>query len=1331
MRSPEPEGLDFYLDRLRSGTSKIEILREISESTESISKGVKLAGLHNAVRKNKLAKLPIIGRILKLFVASDGNSFAERRLRVIEQQVFALGSELGARLERIEGSLNGFRDLNPPQDPRSTNLAEGFSTRNPVVHGHIGLRESKEPSDKIVDDVVESVVRRQLVEPRIDVDPVITPTPPGERTLYYYVDHTVRCPVNTGMQRVARRLAAALVAKGERVRFVKWDLKSQELVLIASDELDYLAKWGGPSLTLAQKETYATDSQERSVAPFHKLGEGSWLLVPEVTHITFQPTAMTLSVLETGKKHGLKVAFVFYDATPLRRHELIGMANAHATYMQQLLLADLVIPISHWVAKDLLSYWRYHQLATRAAGPCVRTIALPGESQLAGRAGTTEGRPTGEPFILCVGSIVPHKNQLSLVRAFNLFCAVNPSSTWRLLLAGSLHDDVKAEFTAMTSSNAKIKYLGAIDDEELTQLYHACSFTAFPSVLEGFGLPILESLWFGKPCVCANFGAMAEVAADGGCLEVDTTDVEELRAAISELIGDPSKLTALTAEATNRSIETWPQYASKLVENLDELNSPLSKLGNIYYFVDHTCKYASNTGIQRVTRALARSLLEQGANLIPVKWSAEQQSVIAISDEERDHLERWNGPKASQWSPWISIEKVTPRDWLLVPELTHFYTAVIHDFGIKAGLRCAWIFYDCIPWKMRQIYSQAATDAHEEYMTSLSRVERVFAISKFSRNDLLGYLTARDVRCGEIEERLKACVLPGEFLETKRVLSSKRRPESGSIRILSVGTVEPRKNHLRLLEAVKIAQTRTKLSIELVIAGGDPFPDLASQIQERVDSIKGATWIRRIDDRGLQERYLNCDFTVYPSVEEGFGLPILESLWNGKPCVCARFGAMLEVAEGGGCVTVDVLDPESIATGICQLIDDRALRECLIKDAITREFKTWRDYGLEMLTLLANERTPLFKLSESDQCFTESELLVEMPNIARRPVLSICISTYNRAGWLALSLKNLQRLIPHPTPDIEILVCDNTSTDSTPTVVEPYSGRSDFRYVRNTANVGMLGNLRVTAHHAQGEYIWILGDDDLLMAGSVERVLGAIKAHAGIGLVYLNYAYTRVDKADEVEDLERFLGESTPVVAPGPDLFATVRDICAQSENFFTAIYCLVFRRDQALRAYSQDTSGRPFSTMLTSIPTTYHVLNYMMDEPAYWIGSPQLVVNLNVSWMRYAALWILERLPEAFDVAERHGGNPEKIDRWRINLVPHILDHYNQIFSSDPAGNAEYVSIVRLVNRFKHIREFRDIVGNLRETYERAHRQENLLAINPPEKVFAAFESPRFHNGG
>ncbi len=87
----------------------------------------------------------------------------------------------------------------------------------------------------------------------------------------------------------------------------------------------------------------------------------------------------------------------------------------------------------------------------------------------------------------------------------------------------------------------------------------------------------------------------------------------------------------------------------------------------------------------------------------------------------------------------------------------------------------------------------------------------------------------------------------------------------------------------------------------------------------------------------------------------------------------------------------------------------------------------------------------------------------------QRPRLSLCISTYNRAEWLAKNLKNWSRLYPRPVAGVEILVCDNASTDRTAKVVAPYLGRTDFSYRRNPVNVGMLGNLRETAHAAKGD----------------------------------------------------------------------------------------------------------------------------------------------------------------------------------------------------------------------------------------------------------------------
>ena len=330
----------------------------------------------------------------------------------------------------------------------------------------------------------------------------------------------------------------------------------------------------------------------------------------------------------------------------------------------------------------------------------------------------------------------------------------------------------------------------------------------------------------------------------------------------------------------------------------------------------------------------------------------------------------------------------------------------------------------------------------------------------------------------------------------------------------------------------------------------------------------------------------------------------------------------------------------------------------------------------------------------------------------------------------------MERLLPTEQDDIEVVVCDNTSTDHTPEVVNPYMGRRDFRYYRNPKNVGMLGNLRVTAHHARGRHIWIIGDDDLLMPGSVRRVTEILRKSPDLALVYLNYAYTNEDNPEAIADLESFFAHSTPIVAPGKDIDATVREISTESENFFTAIYCLVFRRDHALRSYSQNTEGRPFSTMLTTIPTTHYVLTRMMDERGYCVGDPQVVVNMNVSWMKYATLWILERIPEVFDYAERNGVAHEKVDQWRLQLLKNVkhfsrrkykkgpygtdISHFfREIYGKDPEGNREYFSPTRLISRLKHLDEFRKIVPELRDVYEKAHQSGVDGAEAPPDVVF------------
>ncbi len=1150
-------------------------------------------------------------------------------------------------------------------------------------------------------------------------DKYCLPLPLGVRTLFVFVDHTVMCSTNTGVQRVARGVAKGLIGRGEHIRFVKWEPISGQCVFITLEERQHLSLWNGPAICEDELVVYRPLTEPLTPVSYSLDSQNNWLVVPEVTHITFQQQPITLDVLLWAKKAGLKTGFIFYDAIPLRRTEFVNMKEKHSQYMEQLLLADVVWPISKWSADDLLANWVKHNEAHQNTMTDVQPILLPGESEHCARA---QLYTPGEDLILSVGTIEPRKNQVALIHAFEAYREQNQNATWSLVLVGNLHPLAEKEVQRATKKwGESIKHLGHVSDEELDSLYRRCGFTVYPSVEEGFGLPILESLWYGKPCLCADFGAMAEVAESGGCLTVDTRDEVALKKAMIQLIESSELRAELGCAAVSRPITTWQDYAGAIQEKINAAGSVTSKIGKMYFWIDATLQFPKNTGIQRVARQLARGLIESGVALIAVKWDPEHKRFTAVTKDELEYFSRWNGPSADSWAPWVQPDSQAKHDWFMMPELP-LNLAESERTGLLAyvrecGLSCAAVFYDAIPWKMRAIYPEHFAMAHKAYMEGLALYDLVLPISQFSKNDLIEFWGGALPRPQGIDDKVKAVELAGEFAESERIRNVTIR-KNGPITILCVGTVEPRKNHETLLAAFEKAIEHTGDKLHLVIVGRSTETDVSVRLRKYIDDHPSITWEENADDAKLKALQSECDFTVYPSLEEGFGLPILESLWYGKPCICANFGAMQEVAEGGGCLTVDVRQTEELAAAILQLAEDVALREKLTREAVTRHFKTWAEYAQEVAGRIGaaiEEPTPEINLPDSH----ELDPRIEAMDLTPRPLLSVCITTYNRAEWLAASLKNWARLIPHPLGEVELLVCDNASTDHTAEVVKAYLNREDFSYRSNPRNVGMLGNLRETAHHARGQYIWIIGDDDLLMPGAVERVLQALHEHRDVALVYLNYAFTRIEDARTVKDFDAFFRDATPIVPAEPDKTGPIRAICARNENFFTAIYTLVFRRDHALRAYTQDTSGRPFSTMLTCIPTTYYVLNHMMEEEGVWIGEPQLVVNMNVSWIKYAPLWILERIPEVYEQAEVRGVTQDEMDRWRCHTLPGVQHYFREIFENDPMNNAAYFSPARLVRRFKHLDEFTAIRSELREIYDRAHAAGHPAAQYSTDSVF------------
>ena len=172
----------------------------------------------------------------------------------------------------------------------------------------------------------------------------------------------------------------------------------------------------------------------------------------------------------------------------------------------------------------------------------------------------TYPRIAREKMILNVGAIQTRKNLLRLVEAFE---TVDPS--YRLVLAGSQGFGAGEILARIDKSPARdrISVLGYVSNADLAGYYARATVFAFPSLDEGFGMPVLEAMAAGTPVVASNSSALPEVAGDAALL-VHPEDTEALGAALRSLIEAPSLREELSKRGSERTrIFTWENAVRK------------------------------------------------------------------------------------------------------------------------------------------------------------------------------------------------------------------------------------------------------------------------------------------------------------------------------------------------------------------------------------------------------------------------------------------------------------------------------------------------------------------------------------------------------------------------------------------------------------------------------------------------------------------------------------------------------------------------------------------------------------------------------------------------
>jgi glycosyltransferase involved in cell wall biosynthesis len=383
----------------------------------------------------------------------------------------------------------------------------------------------------------------------------------------------------------------------------------------------------------------------------------------------------------------------------------------------------------------------------------------------------------------------------------------------------------------------------------------------------------------------------------------------------------------------------------------------------IYLDVTSACQSPLNTGVKRMQRAL-HEWLRPRADYQPVCWQSARRGYRRLRPRDRENLENIAKKIAGLGlidnfapgaiSDWLAFRRdralmlppaeLTSRDVLLVPDLLWDNRGRI--LTQRRGPRLIGIFHDAIALRRP---GQSRLDAMlcARGVRALAGFDTVLCISREAEHDLLHYWR----KFGLAPAATRVVPWPVPF-HSARPASP---PNFPARQLLYVARLEPHKNHLLLLDTCE-ALWSSGLDFELRLIGCMAYPDTAWRILRRVRALrkKGRRirWEAHVPEDELHRAYRDCTATVFPSLLEGFGLPVLESLWHGRPVICGGDGALGEIAAGGGCEIVDPQDRKSLADGIRRVLTDPARYAALCDETQTRHFRNWADYGRDLADLL-------------------------------------------------------------------------------------------------------------------------------------------------------------------------------------------------------------------------------------------------------------------------------------------------------------------------------------------------------------------------------------------
>jgi glycosyltransferase involved in cell wall biosynthesis len=390
--------------------------------------------------------------------------------------------------------------------------------------------------------------------------------------------------------------------------------------------------------------------------------------------------------------------------------------------------------------------------------------------------------------------------------------------------------------------------------------------------------------------------------------------------------------------------------------------------------IDYTSAVRQQAGIGRYTRELVTALLRLDrfhnytvfaatGGLDRDRWRGEINRLHGIGDRQLTvrHL-----PLSDDWLAriWHRLRLPLPVE-LATGRLDLLYSP---DFTLPPtwpGTRTLLTIHDLSFVRHPDAFVPALRRYLERVVPrSVERADVVLADSAHTRADLVSLFGISPDRVEVIFPGVDARFQPTPSSAAPPVGGAEHPGSEGTERlrkrygigerpyVLSVGTLQPRKNYVRLIHAFAKSKASQRRNMQLLIAGGRGW--LFQDIVEEAEKYDGVRLLDFVDDEDLPAFYRGATLFAFPSLYEGFGLPVLEAMACGVPVVCSGTSSLPEVA-GEAALLVDPFDVNELSKALDRVMEDDEQRQRMIERGLTRAARfTWERSARQLFDVMTS-----------------------------------------------------------------------------------------------------------------------------------------------------------------------------------------------------------------------------------------------------------------------------------------------------------------------------------------------------------------------------------------